>query len=121
MLGREGVGRGPIANDDDRAATAAGRYEPALWVHREFRGQSGVCSIRPAAPEHDQIGPVLDLAERAGDRAEVGEQRPSGGTAKIDAGPDAVREGDGRPLGAAGEVSQTVDEWVTGGGQNCRG
>src|SRR5262245_57586447 len=58
------------------------------------------------APEDDKVGAVLDLAEGAGDLADALESHAGGpvadGGGGIDAGADAVGDGDGDALGLAG-------------------
>ncbi len=70
-----------------------------------------------AAPEHDEVGPVLDLAERAGDFADALKRHAAGAVAhgrrRVDAAADAVGNGHGHALGLAGGVGKAVDNRIS--------
>jgi len=97
--------RAPLVEDDERPAVA--RQAQALEQARVRRD-------RVRAPDHHDLGPVADVAERGGARA-AGLEREAGGAVEDGAGgvdrrADRVRQRDGGALRLARRLPQPVDE-----------
>ena len=109
-----GALRAPHVDQDDRAILLAVRDVHALGRDR-VAGEKPRMGLRGiAAPENDQIGPVLDFAERRGALAHALEGDPRGAVAHggrgVDVAADQIGDGDRLALGLAGRVAEPVGD-----------
>ena len=123
-VGRRSAGSTPHVHEHDGAVFPPVGDEHALWGHRVAREEPGVRLRRVAAPEHDEVGPVLDLTEGGGALAHALESDPrramADGGRRVHRPPDHVGDRDRHPLSLARRVGQPVDQREARLGQDLR-
>ncbi len=113
-VGGLGARRLADVHQDHRAALAAVGHELALLRERVLREVPRVALGRVAAPVDDEVGPVLDFAQRARDLAAQLGGYLSGAVSErgvaVDHTADQLGQGHRLALGLAGDVAEAVDQ-----------
>ena len=113
-VGHRRAARAPDVHQDHRAVLFAARHIHSLGRPPIAREQARVGFGRVAPPEDDQVGPVLDLAQRRRALAHTleGDTRwaVADGRGRIDGAADEVGDGDGLALRLARRVAESVNQ-----------